>query len=65
MKQKTIDTMERIIRTARQKVFDIDGERYTEQIKRIKNSKPYKQYMLERAYAASVRAGERLTGMGY
>jgi hypothetical protein len=59
--------LELLIRHHRSHVFDAApaGDRHTRAIVRLKRTKIAQAIYDERRYAASVRAGERLTGMGY
>ena len=59
------DKLARLIRYHRQRVFDADGERHTRAIQRLKATPTARQIYGGYAYAAQVRMGERLTGMGY
>jgi hypothetical protein len=60
-----VEKLNKLLRKHRQCVFGVTGDLHHRAMLRLKRTATFKAMCRNNEYAAQVRAGERLTGMGY
>lgn len=62
---KRVEKLNKLLRMHRQRVFGADGDMHGRALLRLKRTATFKAMCADNEYAAQIRTGERLTGMGY
>jgi len=62
---KRVEKLNKLLRKHRQCVFGVTGDLHHRALLRLKRTATFKAMCRDNDYAAQIRAGKRLAGMGY